>query len=340
MTRSTPTFEEVEHRLVYGCGFAAFRSVDGKTEVTHILPRQVAGIYVLSFKDSSFYVGLAKDLAGRFEQHVGKKRPIRAYTSRKVHKAHLQAAESETIAILQEMGVKLTNTEKLRQEIVVEAKESSLKPKEVEKWLLDDSWNDLSGDIPHAPRPHSDIEERYRNEFLHKPYAQDVIEFFAVYIKKCIIKPLQTAPTKWNITCLPSTAYESGSGARAPSVSVLNVGGQYVAMLLDVGGSVEVSLAAKKSAFYRVHPDGEKGLHRLAPSTKVWKSSLKMLGDDQVDIIVPLDEAVDLLKDKGVVHAIRALVVHDRGMNQSGYSPYWDNHCYSFAEAILARLAK
>lgn len=327
-----PLFEEVESRLVYGCNFPSFRSVDGKTSVQQIIPNKSSGIYVLSHKDGTFYVGLSINAGRRFHQHLLNKRPITAYTFRKVHKSNLDIVESETISILKDMKAKVTNTEKMKVEVTSKNSKSHITPKEMERWLTDDSWNDLKGNIPRAQRPYGDIEEKYRSEFLHKPYAQDIIGFYREYVKKCIIKPYKTVPEKWNVTCLPTTSYEFGK-----AISLLNVGGQGAVLIAEQKGQIKVWLAVRKSVFRRVHPNGIERLKSLAPSVIEKKSEMSALGEDQLDIIVPLSEAKDLLKDKGLIHAIRALVIHKRGMGLSGESIYKRHHCFSLAKDILSK---
>ena len=326
------TLSLVERRLVYGCGFPRFRSVDGKTDAECVFPRSRSGIYVLAYKDGGYYVGLSIDAAQRFKQHVASKRPITAITFRPVHRARQGITESETISILADMGVKVANTEKMQPEEISETGERTISAKDLERWLTDDTWNDLTGKISQSKRPHGDIEERYRGELLHKPYAQDLLDFYAEYVKRCIIKPFQTAPDKWNVTCLPSKSYEVGK-----CISTLNVGSQAAVLIAEKHGSISVNFSVKKSVFRRVHPNGIARLKLLAPSIKEKTTHMVALGDDQLDMSVPLSEAKAMLKDNGLGCAIRALVVHNRGMNQSGSSMYKRFHCYSFARDILTR---
>ncbi|MSU74601.1 GIY-YIG nuclease family protein, partial [Candidatus Kaiserbacteria bacterium] len=232
----------VERRLVYGCGFPPFRSVDGKTSVRHIFPEARSGIYVLAYKDGGYYVGLSIDVTKRFEQHVVSKRPIAAITFRTVHKARQYVTESETISILQDMGVKVANTEKMIPKDTGGTITKTLSSKDLDRWLNTDSWNDLAGKASAAPRSHSDIEERYGSKFLTRQDAGDILDFYADYVKKCIIKPFQTAPDKWNITCLPSTSYSFGK-----CLSMLNVGGQTAAYVADDRGEITVGMFVKKS---------------------------------------------------------------------------------------------
>lgn len=327
----------VEDRLVYGCSFPPFRSVDGKTNVQHIIPRAQSGIYVLAHKDGTYYIGLSINVGKRFEQHVFNKRPIAAYTFRKVRKPYLDIVETETIAILEDMGVKVTNTEKMKPEGSSQTNTKAIPPKDLTRWLNEDSWNILSGEIPKSPRPHSDIEECYQSEFLHNPNAQGILDFYSEFVKKCIYKPFQTAPDKWNVTCMPATRYDWIEGKpKVAALSLLNVGGQYVVLIIDDHRSIEISLAVKKSVFRRAHPNGVAELKRLAPSITEEETSVIALGDDQVDISVLLSEAKLLLKDRGLIRAIRAIVVHNRGMNQEGSSIYKRYHCYALAKDILS----
>jgi len=328
----------VESRLVYGCGFEHFRSVDGRTSVQHLIPQTQSGIYVLAHKDGTYYVGLSVDLGRRFEQHVENKRPIAAYAFRKVHKTNLDKTESETISILKDMGVEVTNTEKMGAMKVEDAVSDAIPSEDIKHWLSDDSWNDLKGTAPESPRPHGDIENKYRSEFLHKPYVQGILDFYADYVAKCIYKPFRTAPDKWNVTCLPSTRYKLGE-TTGKAVSLINVGAQYSVLLIDDHGKIMVSLAVKKSIFRRAHPDGIEDLRFYAPSVREEKATVTALGDDQLEILVPLSEAKALLKDKGLISSIRALVVHNRGMNQTGSSVFKRFHCYAFAKDILQLIA-
>ena len=323
----------VERRLVYGCGFPLFRSVDGKTNVQHIIPRTQSGIYVLAHKDGTYYVGLSINAGKRFEQHVVNKRPIGSFAFRKVHKSKLDITESETMAILKDMGVKLTNTEKMQPEEDVEINVANISQKDLTRWMTDDTWNPLTGSLLKAPRPHSDTEDPYRSEFLHKPYAQEVLGFYAEFVKKCIFKAFKTAPDKWNLTCLPTKTYRIGK-----CISALNVGGQAAVLIGDKKGSITVAFYVKKSVFLRSHSNGMTELRLLAPSVRIVGDGMKALGDDQLELNVPLDEARAILKDKGLVSSIRALVMNKRGMMMSGSSPYKRFHCYALAKDVLSRI--
>lgn len=330
---ATVNRSSVERRLMYGCGFPPFRSVDGKRDIQHIVQNTQSGIYVLAHKDGTYYVGLSVNVAKRFEQHVPDKRPIAAFTFRKVHKTILGAVESEIIALLEDMGVRLTNTEKMKPSIGGASRSAAtISPDDLNRWLTDDSWNDLSGMTPDAPRPFSNIEDRYSSEFLHKPYAHDILDFYSEYVRRCIFKPLQTAPDKWNVTCLPRTKY-MWENKKLPAVSLINAGSQYVVLIVDDHGSLVVSLAAKKSVFERTSSLAR--LQRLAPSARVQPTSVTALGDDQVEIVVLLAEAKALLEDRGLISAVRAIVVHNRGMNQSGSSIFKRYHCFAFAKDIF-----
>jgi predicted GIY-YIG superfamily endonuclease len=333
MNKKIPSFEEIESRLVYGCGFPRFRSVDGRTSIQHIVQGSVSGIYVLYHKDGTFYIGLSVDVRKRFEQHVVEKRPIAKYTFRKVHKLLLDQTETETISILREMGARITNSEKMSSGRDNESKMDVLTSAEIEKWLKNDTWNDLSGRAPSAPNPDSNYEEKYRDNFLFRPYAEDIINFYAEYVKKCIIKPSKTVPEKWNVTCLPNKTYEVGK-----CISTLNVGGQASVLIAEKNKHIYVHFSVKKTVFKRTHPDGLTRLKLLSPSIIEKKDHMNALGDDQLDFVVPLDEAKKILRDRGLILSIRALVVHRRGMTMAGSSMYKRFHCYTLGSEILSRM--
>ena len=335
MKKQQINFEDVERRLVYGCGFPKFKSVAGKTNIQNIVPRGQKGIYVLSHSDGTFYVGLSVDASNRFEQHVVNKRPIVKYTFLKVRKAYLQDAETEIISLLEDMGVPLTNIEKIRLQ-----KEDFPKPvislEDRMQWDKSDTWNDLTGKVIAGPTPHSDNEEKYRNVFKYKWYNKDVIDFYSEYVKKCIIKPLKTAPEKWNVSCLRSTSYGIGK-----QISALNAGKQYLVLIAENKEGVNLLIAAKKSVLKRIHGKDLRELKKLSPSVMVeWRTGLVAFGDDQVEVIVPLKEAKNILKDKGLIRAIRMLAIHPNAMLIKGRSPYTRFHSYSLAKAILSKLKK
>lgn len=321
--------QSVERWLAY-CGFGRFRSVDGRTGVERQFPRLRSGIYVLAYKDGGYYVGLTIDVRRRFRQHVASKRPIAAIAFRPVSAQRQDEYESKTIAMLNCAGAPVENTAKMT-ESGAPAVGGGISQEDLGKWLRDHDWNDLGGVTPKAMRPNSDIEERYRNEFLPLPVAQDIIDFYAEYVRRCIIAPKRTVPYKWNVTCLPSTNYSMGK-----SYSLLNVGSQAVVFIDRKGPVVELWL--KKSVFRRAHDRGIPRLKRLAPSVAEHPAYLIALGDDQLRLSVKLSEASALLKDGGVTRSIRALVVHNNGMNQSGSSMFSRFHCYGLAKDILDRL--
>jgi hypothetical protein len=233
------------------------------------------------------------------------------------------------------MGVSLTNIEKIKLK-----NEYTQKPlvslEDRMRWDKSDTWNDLTGKITNGPTPHSDNEEKYRNVFRYKWYYKDIIEFYSEYVKKCIIKPLKTAPEKWNVSCLRSTSYGIGK-----QVSVLNAGKQYLVLIAENKEGISVVIAAKKSVLKRIHGTDLHELKKLSPSVRVeWRTGLVAFGHDQVEVIVPLKEAKNILKDKGLIRAIRMLVIHPNAMLVKGRSTYARFHSYSLARAILSKIKK
>jgi hypothetical protein len=64
-------------RILTWAGFSGFRRVSGRLAVTDLFdPKRRTGIYVLGFRDGSYYVGKATDVTSRFRDHRGSKDPI------------------------------------------------------------------------------------------------------------------------------------------------------------------------------------------------------------------------------------------------------------------------
>lgn len=72
-------------RVLTWAGFGPFRWISGRLGVSDLFDADDrTGIYVLKFKDGSYYVGQTQEVTGRYRQHRDEKRPIEAMTFRSV----------------------------------------------------------------------------------------------------------------------------------------------------------------------------------------------------------------------------------------------------------------
>ena len=79
-----PDHFEIERVLTWA-GFSEFRRVSGRLGVADLFdPERRTDIYVLGFRDGTYYVGKATDVTGRFRDHRDNKDPVDGMAFREV----------------------------------------------------------------------------------------------------------------------------------------------------------------------------------------------------------------------------------------------------------------
>ena len=135
-------------RILAWAGFSDFRRVSGRLAVTDLFdPRRRTGIYVLGFRDGSYYVGKATDVTSRFRDHRDTKDPIEGMAFREVSINLLDRVEQDTISALECFGVRLKNITSTRTGAGLERDAGEWAPQDqVRRFSTDLTWNDLSGE--------------------------------------------------------------------------------------------------------------------------------------------------------------------------------------------------
>ncbi len=159
--------EELEKRLIF-VGFSKFRKVAGMRSVVDLFTEgERTGIYVLSFKDGSYYVGKATNVVDRFLSHAKEKCKIDALAFKKRKAEEVTAEERRIIAALDSLDVPLRNVTDTPNPNgkAIKAPEESLLTKEIRmRWCDDARWNDLTG----TPMDDAKVRAKYAKKFADK----------------------------------------------------------------------------------------------------------------------------------------------------------------------------
>jgi len=313
---------EVERVLAWA-GFGEFRRVSGRLGIADLFDqKRRTGVYVLSFRDGSYYVGKATDVTGRFRDHRDKKDPIEGMAFREVPAKLLDRVEQDSITALELLRVPLKNITSTRAGAASERFENTWASRdEIRLFSTDRAWNDLSGDPLSDPDRRAKLHDRFCR-LMQRSDAVEIIEGFALYLARCVPLPARTLLSRWVISALPE-------GYKLPAIANLTIGWQWSAVAFEGSEGPMMQFYARGSVLKRAfgsnlgHLDG----------CDVYIASEVMGGTDQLRLVCRPSEAPALLEKEPVVHALRevALDLMQRP------APRAQHHCFDLSDAILTR---
>ena len=318
----TPDRFEIE-RVLFWAGFSEFRRVSGLLVVAdHFDPERRTGIYVLRFRDGSYYVGKATDVTSRYRDHRDSKDPIEEMAFREVSKRNLDRVEQDTICALECLRVPLKNIALTRGGASPDRLSNAwATDEELRHFSTDRSWNDLTGAAIDDPVRRSKLHDRFQ-QLVSRPDAATIVEAFGLYVLRCIPFPARTVYRRWVISALPGGYYPH-------ALANLSIGWQWACVAFEGDDGPFLQVYARGSVLKRAFG---RNLENLA-GCEVHVATEVMGGTDQLRLVCRPAELSDLLSKAPVVYALREVAIDL--MQRS--TPYTQFHCFDLGDAVLAR---
>lgn len=190
--------------LIKQYGFPRFYDVHARNSISDLCRDKFCGIYILSFKDGTFYVGQSVNIARRFLQHKKRFDDIAKITFKRVAKKDLDSAEREMIACLEKCA-KLRNINLASLPLVADCEFDELVlPEWQGAWLQSDK--PIIND--HARVQDQNLRERTAKrcaELLNDSnFQENFLPVMRKYARLCLPEPFRTELTFWGCTCLPT----------------------------------------------------------------------------------------------------------------------------------------
>jgi hypothetical protein len=183
--------------------FPEFHPVYNRPSIADLVPpSKRCGIYILEFKDNSYYVGQAVDITRRYVQHRKNHDDIEGISFRKFKKQELNKVEEYLIKIIEEKGIMLRNIS-LTSLPKGETDLDLLIPKEQqEHWLASNNPFNGAKQILHLPEQEIRYARKYNSLLKETSYRKVVLPFLREYFQHFVLNPPLTEMSFWSITCL------------------------------------------------------------------------------------------------------------------------------------------
>lgn len=320
-------------------GFAPPVDVSRTYGIGALIPnkRRRAGIYLLVLRDGLFYIGRAKDVVRRFGAHR------RTFGERLIGFSYQVVAESNQPEVERTLiqqgelaGLPLRQTEWTSQRHDEADLDAHFTAQELAAWgedpvshLAEDAWP-----LPVGTAGQQALDQEKFEQLLAYHVSSDVQRLLANYVQHCVPFPRRTAPSYWNVTCLPSTNRSRAPRLACVSAHVMEtfvVGHQY-------GDPQDVwsFVVAAKTPLEAAYGTLAKAQRVLRGVEIVDDGRYKSAGYDQCRIVMDdLVTAERVLAQPVIQKAARQLMFH---VMRKGVNRYARFHCTALAEAILRPL--
>ncbi|GAB2478323.1 hypothetical protein GCM10011375_18800 [Hymenobacter qilianensis] len=318
-------------------GFHALggHSVRGRVSIADLFPvsKNRCGIYLLRFRNNSFYIGQAVDAVKRFAQHRKNYDTIEHYWFQDVPKGKLDEVEQHLIQQAEQAGMLLTNKTFVTNVIGETDLDLLVTPAEQEAWLrcgepLNNDGIDLSSSIEEKFR------FKYHQNFLQlqdQPVYPQVRAVLSAYIKQVIPAFKKTEQSFWALSCLPST-----NKSTYPRYFALSINGMEVLVAGEEKKTKDsFAFAIVTGSCFPTMSYKAWFLRSYALSIKA--SAYRAAGTDQYRIdFKSLQHLLSALnQEPSFSHSIREMNL--RLMRRGGtiYSPY---HCFDLAQDAMNQM--
>jgi len=322
----SPSVDTVVQRL----GFTTSRTVEGRTSIADLFPRtKRCGVYVLEFRTGEVYGGQAVDVTRRFAQHLKTHKDVTKIYFQQVGKTRLDAVEEGVIKTLQEKGLKTRNIT-FSSTIQGETDLDVVMPPDVQKRFEEDvSFNDATGQRTEDADLRRRLAPRYE-PFQLRPQAQESLRVLRAYMPRCVPAFIRTELSFWSLSLPP----------RPPHVHLrLNVGWQEVLTVYEPEPGTPWCSFHVAASPLGLFGKGRAVWKKFATAKQVDLSThtYEPGGPDQLNLELPVDEALALVKDGDFQRAARLLNL--RLMRKSA-TPYGKFHCFALADQVLGKAGK
>ena len=288
------------------------------------------GIYILEFTNNEYYIGQAKKIQHRINQHFSKYHDIESVYFKPVPFELLFSEENTTISIFEKNKLRIRNLKQL------EFKNIFTKTDQIQ-WLKDLHFNTLTG----IKFNNDKVRERFKERFLilkEKPYFDELIIALSKYMALCIPNYIAGEYNYWNITCLPKYLEEDNCLARinANAVPVLSV-------YESSENSLNFMIFSSRLPFLR-HLKQQRTLKSLfdqIPQLEIGLDNYfeEKTEGDVIRLLVDLDDFQTALNNELILSSIRLFNL--RMMNNTGKELKFRRktyHCLDLADLIINRI--
>lgn len=290
------------------------------------------GIYLLEFKDGTYYIGQSVDVARRFREHQRNFDDIVGFRFRPTIAEELDSSEIHLIHQSESIGMVLRNIEHAAV-ITGNSKLDSILPTDVQSaWLakgkLPDEYSrrTISTDESHAQRIR--MERKYET-IQQNPLYATARRLLASYIQKTIIAPGLTEYSYWSLSCLPST--NSGTWPRLICVNIRDMETFVLGYMINNPERIWGFINATRDDFHR--GTGRLRFHFTNPFVRIRRGAYQSPGFNQVQIEFTGAKAADrLLSDDAVYTSARSLNLHLMRKGRTLFSRY---HCFPLADEVI-----
>jgi tetratricopeptide (TPR) repeat protein len=288
------------------------------------------GIYILEFTNNEYYIGQAKKIQHRINQHFSKYHDIESVYFKAVPFELLLSEENTTISIFEKNKLRIRNLKQLKfKNIFTESDQI--------QWLNNLHFNTLTG----TKFNNDKVRERFKDRFLilrEKPYFEELIMVLAKYIALCIPNYIAGEYNYWNITCLPKYLEEDNCLAR------INVNAVPVLSVYESSeNSLRFIIFSSRLPFLR-HFKQQRTLKSLFDHIPQLEIDIEKYFEektegDEIRLLVDLGDFQTALNNELILSSIRLFNL--RMMNNTGKELKFRRktyHCLDLADLIIIRI--
>lgn len=244
----------------------------------------------------------------------------------------LDAAERETIHILEDKGFRLLNI--VHASITYQSSDFDLliTPVEQKAWLGSDIRQPPLDPGSRLPINESDrIRTRAKFAlFRQRRDTAQLVHVLRTYVQRCIPRPQATEFNYWSVSCMPSTNRGSWPRIACFNMNVMEV--FVVGYMKDNPRAHWAFLNVSQEALSRVYPTNEL-FYAQHPGTELLVSTYEAGGIDQIPIqFTKLDQVARALDDPAVVRAAQ-LSSHNLMRRRTNF--YRRFHCFDLADLLV-----
>ncbi|MCR5888321.1 GIY-YIG nuclease family protein [Hymenobacter sp. J193] len=320
-------------QIIETLGFsAAGTMVTGRVSIADLFPksRKRCGIYLLQFRDGTFYIGQAVDAVRRFAQHRKNYDTIEGYWFQAVAKQHLDETEQRLIRQGEQAGLLLTNKTFVTNVIGETDLDLLVSAADQEAWLINGMPLDNEGvDLGLAVEERMRARYRQNSQQLQQlPAYKGIKELLQAYITQGIPAFKKTEQSFWALSCLPST-----NKGKYPRYFALNMNGMEVLVAGTERSTNYPFVFAVVTGSFCADP-AEKARFLRSYAYSIVPSAYQAAGADQyrVDFKSMSYLLLALQQEPEFRRSIREMSL--RLMRKGGtiYAPY---HCFDLVQDVL-----
>jgi hypothetical protein len=300
---------------------------DGLKEFRTTFPIQRCGLYLFECANHEIYIGIAKDVARRLQNHL-KKHPdaqVFRFLPHPGEEPERRKVERHLVRDAQLANLIVRNREHASGHIGPSALDTLITENEQEEWLRDPlgtNARDKSALIQLGPSQLAAHDGDFQRLREHPRYAE-IVDALGEYAARCIPLPRRTESTFWTVSCFPSS-----NRARIFCVSMAALETFYIAV--SDHGSIHVRMYVDK----RHLPTEKWDRVRLAARGATFDEHCHKSGGahEQCLYINDIRRLHSVLALNYVQRASSAFNLDLMRKRQSAYKP---SHCRQLAAAAL-----